>query len=679
VSFFAELRRRNVLRAAGAYAAVAWLILQVAETLLPAFGFEDAVLRTVLVILAIGFLPAIAAAWAFELTASGIVREENVDRSSPQSRRMDRRLDRILVVILAIAVAYFAFDKFYLEAARDRDREKAALEAQPDAGSASERGLTTLAVLPFSAIGTGEESRLFALGVHDDLLTRLAKLDSLRVLSRTSVMKYQDTTRNLREVGAALGAGAILEGAVQSDGERIRINAQLIDATTDEHLWAETYDRELSTASIFEVQADIAGAIARSLQATMTEATSGTSPLPTQNMAAYRAFHRAMALRDQAPGAVTSAAYRDLLRRALELDPAFARPAAELVGSLAFGYFQDDNKTDAISEAEELIVQLQRVAPGSAEYLIAQSYYTYYVLKDYDLAHEVIVQAHALAPSDLRLLSLKGWIERRQGDFEARLATTQRQLTLDPENPRHIATAVMTLTQLHRYDAALALGRANVAEHPMLQWFLARLRVKEHGDLERMADDLSRLRREEPGITRPADLAMDYIAARRYDRAAEILLAAQADDVSSGMGALSISNDKLAWMQLYWLTGDQRGLAEMLPLARAEWAASERPGLMPLLGEAFLMVMAGEADQGRRAVRRWLRESDSDPADRAGYFYFACDILGMAGAAEEAVACLRAGLAEPSLVTPFVDPQLPFYDGIRDSPEFERLLRALST
>jgi len=353
---------------------VSWLLIQVVETLFPVFGLPDAAIRAVVIVFAIGLVPAVAVAWAFELTPDGLVRDAEVDRASPSTSSGSKRLDRIALVALALAVGYFAFDKFLLDPARDA----AIAEAAREQGRAEatqvrkESGPPVLAVLPFTAVTDNEDSAFFAAGVHDDLLTKLARLPAMLVISRTSVLEYKDVQRNIREIGEALGADAILEGGVQSAGGRIRINAQLIDARTDQHLWAETYDRELTTASLFDVQDDISQAIAQALQVTMS-ATIARSPVPTSEMAAYRAYHEALAFRDSSHAANTTEAYRQMLLKAAELDPSYTRPLAELVGSLALGAFTSGD-AELIGRAEQALSRIEAVAPGSADHLIAQAY-----------------------------------------------------------------------------------------------------------------------------------------------------------------------------------------------------------------------------------------------------------------------------------------------------------------
>ena len=191
---------------------------------------------------------------------------------------------------------------------------------------------------------------------------------------------------------------------VQTAGNRIRINAQLIDAKTDEHLWAETYDRILSPESIFDVQDDIARAIAEALQITLA-GSNEDSLIPTTSMAAYRAYHEAINIRDASHGGITSDEYRRLLRKSFELDPSFTRPRSLLVGSYALAAF-GSNDPELIAKAEAILEDIRAIAPNSADFLIAQTYYTYYILKDYDLALQIAEQALKLAPSDTNLVQV---------------------------------------------------------------------------------------------------------------------------------------------------------------------------------------------------------------------------------------------------------------------------------
>ena len=681
MSIFTELKRRNVLRVAAAYVAVSWLLIQVVETLFPVFGLSDAAIRTVVILLAIGLIPAVAVAWAFELTPDGLVRDDEVDRASPTIKAATKRLDRMFMIALALAVGYFAFDKFTLDPARDQAiaetaREEGRAEAVQEK---KDSGPPVLAVLPFAAVTTTEDSVFFAAGVHDDLLTQLAQQQSMLVVSRTSVLEYRDTEKKIRDIGEELGADVILEGGVQSAGNRIRINAQLIDAKTDEHLWAETYDRELSPSNIFDVQSDIARAIALALHGTFTAA--ATSAIPTENMAAYRTFHEALAVKETIHGGTTSEEYRDLLRLAFELDPNYTRPMAELVGSLALGSFRRD-KPELVAQAEKLLARIKAVAPGSADYLIAQTYYTYYILADYDLAHEIASQALALSPSDTRLVQIRSWIERRQGDYAAVIESNRLAHKLEPRNLDYVMGIITNLIVTHRYDEAWEELEATDRIHYILDRWRTLLRVREHGSLERLADDFEPLNRDFEDPYARFDLWHARLMSRDYV-AAEMTLAELPfpDGITASNSQYGVPDKILTeLLTRHFLQQDAR-VAELATAARASREGAEfKRGASGthLFGIALIAAVEGDTEETIRIIRRWFRDyADQDVPEKALNMDFACQLLGLSGAAEEATACIREALRAPSFAMPFLEPYLPYYDGIRDAPIFIELLREL--
>jgi len=287
-SFFDELKRRNVIRVGIAYLAVAWLVLQVAEMLLPVYGFTDAAIRNLVAILIVGLLVTVALSWAFEWTPKGIAKDSGVDPSAPTSGQDNKRLDRFITLVLVVAVAFFAVDKFVLDPARDaRDIEAATEKGRADA-LLNIKNDKSVAVLPFANRSARDDDAYFVDGMHDDILTQLARIRSLVVTSRTSVEQFRGTSQTMKAIGVALGVRAILEGGVQRSGDRVRINVQLIDAATDDHLWAETYDRELSATNVFAVQAEIASAVADALRAALLpEEKLALQRTPTESMQAY--------------------------------------------------------------------------------------------------------------------------------------------------------------------------------------------------------------------------------------------------------------------------------------------------------------------------------------------------------------------------------------------------------
>jgi adenylate cyclase len=264
MSLLAELKRRNVVRAVAAYVAVAWLLIQVAETTFPAFGLSERALRLLILALAIGFVPATALAWVFELTPEGFKRERDLDRSGPLATRTNRLLDRAIVALLALGLTYFAVDKFFLSPARERARVEQAIEQGRTEALEEQLGDKSIVVLPFTNLSADPDQEFFADGMAEELLNLLARIPELRVISRTSAFAFKGKDAGVAEIAAKLRVSHVLEGSVRRSGDRLRITAQLIDAKTDSHLWSETYDRTLD--DVFEVQDEIAARVVDALK-----------------------------------------------------------------------------------------------------------------------------------------------------------------------------------------------------------------------------------------------------------------------------------------------------------------------------------------------------------------------------------------------------------------------------
>jgi len=543
-------------------------------------------------------------------------------------------------------------------------------------------GAPMVAVLPFVSTRLAGESDFFARGVHDDLLTRLAQLQSMRVISRTSVSEYRDSQRNIREIGRELGADAILEGGVQRIGDQIRINVQLIDARTDVHLWAQQYDRELSAANIFDIQAEIARSIASALRSALTrQDATQLDVLPTGNMAAYRAYHEAMELRDT--GNISAPAYVAALERAVALDPEFVRARAELAGSLSYSNISKRDP-ESIRRLESQLESIRALAPESSEYLIAQSYYTYYILKDHDRAFELITQAQDLRPSDPQVLELQSWIQRRQGDIDGVIESIRKARKLDPRNPYWTRRLMLNLMVAHRYDEALSEFEQAPFESFRLSVLLSTLRVREHGDPGRLLDDFVALQREYGVEVDHYELWEAYIAARDYDGAIALLEAIEraesTDELWSEPQVPDIGLARIITEHL--LNPRAQGAAEILESRRqleaegrgAAWDFKTNANLVA----AYATAAGGDQAETRRLVRVWFREATADLAERVRRRHHACRALGMAAAVYAAVECLRSAFAEPSQAIPFIEPLLPYYDALRGDPRFVEFITELT-
>jgi len=553
-------------------------------------------------------------------------------------------------------------------------------EPPAPAQSTQREGTPIIAVLPFTSSDMAGDSEFLASGIHDDLLTQLAQLQSLQVISRTSVLEYRDGNRNLRTIGQDLGADAILEGGIQRNGDQIRINMQLIDAQTDAHLWAEQYDRELSPANIFAVQTEITRAIASALNAALTEQDdTQLSVLPTENMAAYNAYHRALEIR----GIRNSGdpAYIEALEQAVDLDPSFVRAWVEIAGALSLENFSSPDP-DSIHRLEQVLEKVRSLAPDSAEYLIAKAYFTYYVLKSYDKAAELITRAQRMRPNDAHVVELKSWIQRRQGDYDGRIESIRLTRKLDPKNLSRTVVLINSLMIVHRYDeAGLEFETAPIKNFTM-SVSNSLLQIQDHQEPARLLDALMSLQKEYGRVADPLDLWDANIAKHDYHAADQIMMEMQASGEKSVFWAntgVMVPRVDLHRLMTYWfMQADDRLdiLKTQLLTELDNWRDSDgdfRHYDQNLL-MAFVTAVDGNIAETERLIRAWRRAANEDLASLALNIHYSCRALGIAAATTAAVQCIRQGLVEPSLIMPFFEPFLPYYDAIRGEAEFVELL-----
>ena len=350
-SFVSELKRRNVLRVAAAYALVSWILIEAGSVLLPTFGAPEWFFRVYVILVLAGFVLSIIIAWVFELTPDGVKRERDLDRSTYEPAP---RGGRNYIIIGLLVVALGISMTFNITGMRGD-----ALELRKSVPHSS------VAVLPFTSRSTNEENQFFTDGIHEDILTRLAEIKSLRVISRTSVNEYRDNNRNLREIAENLGVTTIVEGAVQRVGDDVRISVQLIDTASDQQIWAKTFDRELSIESVFEVQSEISAQIAASLLAALTpEQEIRLAKIPTDNIKAYAEY---VAGRDNLSKRkfATLVEAREQFVRAIELDPDYAEAHTALAETVLITLSNHISiaPTEAFSIATDHIAQALKIDP----------------------------------------------------------------------------------------------------------------------------------------------------------------------------------------------------------------------------------------------------------------------------------------------------------------------------
>lgn len=436
-NFFNELRRRNVYRAAAAYGVVAWLLIQITTQVFPFFNIPNWAVRFVIVLLLLGFPVAMAVAWIFEWTPEGLKRTDEVPVSDSIRRGTGRKLDFLIIGALLVVIGVLVWQRF------SPAREK------------------SIAVLPLENFSTDKENAFLADGIQDDLLTNLAKIKDLRVISRTSVMKYRNAdSRNIQEIGKALDAAHILEGSVRRVDNRIAVNVQLIDSRTDRHIWAERYDRNIADA--VGIEGELAMEIAEALRATLTpEEKIRVEQKPTQNADAYVLYLRALPY-EQGPDTLLQDYKRavQLYSEAIALDPNFALAHARLASTYAeiFHFHEplDSWKTKARSAAETAL----RLQSNLAEAHFALGQCIYWIDENYEGALAEFAIAQRLSPSNANVGLLVAAIKRRQGRWEECLAAFERIQRLDPENPNIVRNLVFTNSALRRWpEAARAAQR----------------------------------------------------------------------------------------------------------------------------------------------------------------------------------------------------------------------------
>ncbi len=438
-SFLSELKRRNVIRMAGLYAVGAWLIVQVSSTVLPMFDAPAWLPRSIVILLAVGFLPALILSWVFELTPEGIKRESKIESHEPISPQTARRMDRILLVVAALAIGYFAFDKFVLAPRREAAQVAlAAKDAVQKAASqaASAANAKTIAVMPFLNMSGDAKQDYFSDGMTEELLNALANVPNLQVTARTSVFSLKGQKLDVREIGRMLGVAYVVEGSVRQADDEVRITAQLIRTDNGFHVWSQDYDRKLE--HVFALQADVAGDIAQALKLPL--GIGGDAALVSQRTDDPQAHASYLQARD---------AYRkrdmqrsiDLYHAALARDPKFAPAWAGLCGSLNIlpFYLPEDRKTEAPQarrDAETACKRAIELAPdlASPHIMLGNLYTNEWRWTE---AGQQFQRAQALAPNDPEFyFAYTDWLGA-QGRVDEALQAAQRAVELDSMAPMY--------------------------------------------------------------------------------------------------------------------------------------------------------------------------------------------------------------------------------------------------
>ena len=458
-NFFSELKRRNVIRAAGLYLVGAWLLIQVASTMLPAFDAPTWILRALIITLAVCFVPALIFSWVFELTPQGLKRDEDVSPAESIAPQTARRMDRLIIVVLVFALGYFCFDKFVLTPRREA--AMVAASASPN-DHKSAIPAKSIAVLPFENLSSDKDNAYFAEGIQDEILTRLSKIAALKVISRTSTQKYQSAPENLREIGQQLGVANLLEGSVQKIANAVHVNVQLIRATDDAHVWAESYNRKLD--DVFAVEGEVASTIAEQLNAKLTGAEQkAIVDKPTQNVDAYNAYLRGLSIEHNEYDYQAYQRAAEAYAQAVQLDPKFALAWARLAVIRSFLYFNSvDRPVNSPAAVQEAADRAMTRAPEAGESWIARGAYLYRISRDFAGAVRAYEEAQKRLPNNAFVLQNLAFVQRRLGHWKEAEGEFYKALQLDPRDvPLLCSIGGEFYNYLRRFDAAkAALNRA---------------------------------------------------------------------------------------------------------------------------------------------------------------------------------------------------------------------------
>src|SRR5213595_1307181 len=417
MNFFAELKRRNVIRFAGLYLVGSWLLVQVAGTILPMFGAADWLPRTIVILLVIGFVPTLIFSWVFELTPQGLKRDEDVPPEESIAPQTARRMNRLIIAVLVIALAYFAVDKFALSPRR----EKSATGVPSSSNAAPNE--KSVAVLAFANLSDDKGSEYFSDGISEELLTVLQKIPGLHVAARTSAFSFKGKNATAQEIGEKLGVAHLVEGSVRKAGDVVRIAARLTQANTGEEQWSENYTRNLK--DVFAVQTEIAQTIVEQLRGRLTGGAANPTTKAeiqaevraaerggTKSVEAHESYLQGRFFINRHSEKETDQA-RAAFERAVQLDPKFALAWAGLAQTHVWdcNYATEGGQkglNDHLAAARDAVERALALEPDLPDALFPLAMMETNFDYNWKDAAETLRKALALAPQDSTLLEWAG-------------------------------------------------------------------------------------------------------------------------------------------------------------------------------------------------------------------------------------------------------------------------------
>jgi TolB-like protein/Tfp pilus assembly protein PilF len=682
--FFAELKRRHVYKVAVTYAVVAWLVIQIASISCMSFQAPPWVMKIFIIAVLLGFPVALILAWAFELTPEGIKRVEDGAPDEAIARRTGRKLVAITIVLGVIAVGLFAF-RFW------RPKSPAApVAAKPELAAPDTKPILekSIAVLPFANLSSDKENAYFADGIQDEILTRLSKIADLKVISRTSTQHYKSAPENLPQIARQLGVAHILEGSVQKSSDAVRVNVQLIKATNDSHLWADTFDRKLT--DIFSVESEVAKAIADQLRAKLTGREEEIiAAKPTDNPEAYDAYLRGLAYSLKALDTpANSLGAQKYLNEAVRLDPKFALGWALLSLVDARGYItQNLQPTVALrEEARQAAETALALEPNLGEAILAKGQYYYACLRDYDTAVRYFEQARQFLPNSSRIPESLAYVTSRRGQWDRSESFFNEAERLDPRNVKLLNQHALSYITLRRFPEALRkLEKVlDITPDDMDTVALKAAVAQAEGDLPLASGLLAPLH---PNADNTQVLEIQVYQAILERRDTQIIPRLK-EILAKPDPALGYVNGELRFY-LGWaqeVAGDHTAAQESWRQARSELEPflKEQPDNYALIGDLALTNMGlGDKAAALAFAERAIGANpiDKDAVDGPEPIEILARVAAHVGEPDRAIAALQTVLSIPyegplASGVPLTSALLrfdPMFDPLRNDPAFQKL------
>src|SRR5213595_1980566 len=657
--FFEEVKRRKVYRVAVAYVIAAGGIIQLGSAAFPAWELPNWALRLVIVLLLVGFPIALILAWAFDVTAQGI---KTTPTAAP--RRQVRR--NVIMLATAGVVMSAAVGFFVLPRASAHKVDK------------------SIAVLPFQNLSDDPQNAYFADGIQDDVLTSLSKIGDLRVISRTSVMQYRDKAANVRDIGKALGVSNVLEGSVRRAGNKVRVNVQLIDANSDEHVWANDYDRDVT--DVFAIQSDLAQKIAEALQAKLSPGEkSMMERKPTENGEAYLAFVQAHNL---------SCAFEDLEKlkqseqlyaRAIELDPNFALAIARYSQLESWLLHEGDRAPERRDKARTLAERTLQLQPDLPEAHLALGFSYYYGDNNYDAALKEFEIAQSGLPNESEAYLAVGAIQRRQGKWSESTANIEKAASLNPKDIFALQNLAFNYQMLRNFEMANKTIDRALASDPTALGPLeikCQLAVAEKGDFsvsEKAFEAVKSMPMSADQKLKTAISRADvFLLERRYTEGLQAAESLPDDQLAALPGALFGKYYSIGFARK--ALHDEVGARDAF--LKAKNAVEEQLQRSPDVEKthiqlARVLAQLGEKDaalaEAQRATELLPESKDAfgGPEITAG----AAEVYSILGENDRAIESLDGLLSRPSAVTVESLKVNPIWDPLRSDPRFQTLLQ----